>query len=127
NSTPTLIQGLRANITIKSKDTNKTIVKKEKEQLSFAPNSNFKLVSEWGEQFKAGEYIYILHLEDKENHKWDFTKEFTIKEKDSNKLNSSSVDKTTSSLSLYLLGGFGILVLIGLLSCFFYKLGRDVK
>lgn len=103
NSTPTIISKIKAEIAITKKGHKMSVLEQTKEQLSFAPNSKFNLMTEWNQQFEPGKYVYRIHLNDEEGNNWIFTKDFKIKEEESEKLNQMSVDEKKSSSKNYFL------------------------
>ncbi len=92
NITPTIISKVRADIAITKKGSKNPIIKKTKDQLSFAPNSKFNLMTEWDKQFNPGEYTYIINLTDEKGNRWTFAKKFEIKEEVAKKLNKTSIN-----------------------------------
>lgn len=115
NITPVIIPKVKAEITILKQGSKTPIVEETKEQLSFAPNSKFGLMTEWKQQFDPGNYIYNINLRDEKGHIWKFTKEFEIKEEIAKDLNEKSVDARDNTIWIYLIIPF-ILVVIALLS-----------
>ncbi|WP_338350861.1 DUF916 and DUF3324 domain-containing protein, partial [Enterococcus faecalis] len=98
NSSPIIISRVKATITVKKKEEEEPLFTQKKEQLSFAPNTKFNLMSEWAEQFQPGEYRYTIELSDEEGHQWRFAKEFKINETKAKQFNQTSVDKDRSSI-----------------------------
>lgn len=92
NITPTIISKVRADIAITKKGSKNPIIKQIKDQLSFAPNSKFNLMTDWDKQFNPGEYTYIINLTDEKGNRWSFTKNFEIKEEVAKKLNKTSIN-----------------------------------
>ncbi|ELY8226749.1 DUF916 and DUF3324 domain-containing protein [Enterococcus faecalis] len=101
NSTPTIISKVRADIEITKKGSKDPVLKQTKDQLSFAPNSKFNLMTEWKKQFDPGEYTYSINLTDGERDKWFFSKNFEIKAEMAENLNETSVDRKESFFEKY--------------------------
>ncbi|MBC1952687.1 DUF916 and DUF3324 domain-containing protein [Listeria welshimeri] len=112
NSTPIIISKVRAEIAITKQGVETPVLEQTKEQLSFAPNSKFNLMTEWNNQFKPGKYMYSIHLNDEKGNKWDFNQEFEIKSEVAEKLNEKSVDEKKSSIQDYLIYIIGVLTSI---------------
>ncbi|MBO1308789.1 DUF916 and DUF3324 domain-containing protein [Enterococcus sp. 669A] len=116
NVTPTLISKVKATTNITKKGSDKPILEQEREQLSFAPNSKFNLMSEWNQQFQAGEYTYSIQLTDEAGHEWSFIKDFVIEADAASKLNKTSVDEASSSwkdYAIHLIASALALIIIG--------------
>ncbi|MGM0215952.1 DUF916 and DUF3324 domain-containing protein [Enterococcus sp. AZ109] len=116
NVTPTLISKVKATTNITKKGSDKPILEQEREQLSFAPNSKFNLMSEWNQQFQAGEYTYSIQLTDEAGHEWRFIKDFVIEADAASKLNKTSVDEGAGSwtdYAIYLIAAAAALIIIG--------------
>lgn len=125
NVTPTLINRVTANILITKKGKNKPVFEQTREQLSIAPNSKFKLMSEWNDKFDAGSYVYNISLSDEQGNDWNFTKEFDIEEKKADALNKTSVDKKKKAINYYLLTGIALFITLLLISIYrIYKIKR---
>lgn len=112
NSTPTIISKVKAEIAITKQGDKTPVLEQTKEQLSFAPNSKFNLMTEWNDQFESGKYVYSIHLNDEKGNKWDFKKEFEIKSEVAEKLNETSVDEKKDSIKDYLIYIIVVLTLI---------------
>ncbi|EHB5085167.1 DUF916 and DUF3324 domain-containing protein, partial [Enterococcus faecalis] len=116
NSTPTIISKVRADIEITKQGNKNPILKQTKDQLSFAPNSKFSLMTEWDKQFDSGKYTYTINLSSGNKNKWSFTKEFEIKEEEANRLNKTSVDNKDSKMKYFFMFlMILVILLIGLL------------
>lgn len=112
NVTPTIISKVKADISIKKQGEKIPVLKQTKEQLSFAPNSKFSLMTGWDNQFDPGKYIYAIDLTDGRGNKWSFVKNFEIKAEVAKKLNKTSVDDKRTSIKNYLLYMVVILSLV---------------
>lgn len=110
NTTPVIIPKVKAEITILKQGSKTPIVKETKEQLSFAPNSKFGLMTDWKQQFDPGNYIYNINLKDEKGHSWKFTKEFEIKDEVAKDLNEKSVDVKDNTIWIYLIIPFILVV-----------------
>lgn len=93
NPSSIIISKVTAQISIFKKGQKEAILTQTKEQLSFAPNSNFYLMTEWDNQFDSGDYKYIINLKDIQGHQWAFRKNFKIKNNTAIILNKTSVDR----------------------------------
>lgn len=112
NITPTIISKVNAEIAITKKGNKNPILTQTKDQLSFAPNSKFNLMTEWDKQFDPGEYTYSIKLADGKGNKWSFSKNFEIKGEIAEKLNETSVDEKKSLIKDYLVYTIALLTLI---------------
>ncbi len=101
NSTPIIISKVKADIEITKKRSKNPILKQTKDQLSFAPNSKFNLMTEWNKQFDPGEYTYRINLTDGKGNKWSFSKKFKIEAEIAENLNKTSVDRKESFFEKY--------------------------
>jgi len=101
NSTPTIISKVKAEIAITKKGDQQPIIEQTKEQLSFAPNSKFNLMTEWNGQFEPGKYVYTINLKDDAGNQWEFDKEFEIRSEEAEKLNETSVDEKRRFIKAY--------------------------
>ncbi|MFC0757893.1 DUF916 and DUF3324 domain-containing protein [Enterococcus faecalis] len=102
NITPIIISNVKAEISITKQGEKTPIIEQTKEQLSFAPNSRFSLMTEWDKQFDPGKYMYIINLTDGRGVKWSFVKNFEIKSEVAEKLNRTSIDTKESFIKKYL-------------------------
>lgn len=112
NITPTIISKVNAEIAITKKGNKHPFLKQTKDQLSFAPNSKFSLMTGWDKQFDPGEYTYSIKLTDGKGNKWSFSKNFEIKVEIAEKLNETSVDEKKSLIKDYLIYIIALLTLI---------------
>ncbi|NBA63639.1 DUF916 and DUF3324 domain-containing protein [Enterococcus mundtii] len=101
NITPTIISNVKAEISIKNEEKKTPILEQTKDQLSFAPNSKFSLMTEWNKQFNPGKYTYNIDLTDGKGNKWSFSKNFKIKVEVAEKLNKTSVYKKEKFIEKY--------------------------
>ncbi|MDB7088604.1 DUF3324 domain-containing protein [Enterococcus mundtii] len=101
NITPTIISNVKSEISIKNEEKKTPILEQTKDQLSFAPNSKFNLMTEWNKQFNPGKYTYNINLTDGKGNKWSFAKNFKIKAEVAEKLNKSSVYKKEKFIEKY--------------------------
>lgn len=118
NVSPVLMSNISSSIIIKQKRNGKVILKEERNQLSVAPNSQFKYTSEWNDALKPGEYTYSAIFKDSKGHEWKFSKDFSIEKKKADHLNATSVDERNSDFSMYyylLIAVVAILVLISII------------
>ncbi|MBO0441688.1 DUF916 and DUF3324 domain-containing protein [Candidatus Enterococcus ikei] len=112
NITPTIISNVTAEIFIERQGEKTPILEKTKEQLSFAPNSKFSLLTEWNKQFDPGKYTYIINLTDGKGNKWSFTKNFEIRAEAAEKLNKTSVDIKKNFIEKYTLCILTIIIIL---------------
>lgn len=113
NITPTIISKVKAEIAITKKGNKTPLLTQTKDQLSFAPNSKFNLMTEWNKQFNPGKYIYSINFIAGNENKWSFKKEFEIKEEEAERLNKKSVDTKDNQMKYFFL--FLMILLIGFL------------
>lgn len=112
NITPTIISKVNAEIAITKKGNKNPLFTQTKNQLNFAPNSKFNLMTEWDKQFDPGDYTYSINLTDGEGNKWSFSKKFKIEAEIAENLNKTSVDRKESFFEKYFIY---ILVLLSIL------------
>lgn len=91
----------------------------KQENLNMAPNSSFDYgIPTANKPFKAGKYILKMSVE-AAGEKWDFEKEFEIKEDEAKKLNDEAVElaEEANDYTLYFIIGGAVLgvVIIGLI------------
>ncbi|MBO6438121.1 DUF916 and DUF3324 domain-containing protein [Enterococcus faecalis] len=101
NITPTIISKVNAEIAITKSGNKNPLLTQTKDQLSFAPNSKFNLMTEWDKQFDPGDYTYSINLTDGEGNKWSFSKKFKIEAEIAENLNKTSVDRKESFFEKY--------------------------
>lgn len=121
NVSPVIISKVKADISITKKGQKEPILEQKREQLSFAPNSKFDLMTEWNEQFESGEYTYAIHLSDEMGHQWSFKKDFEIADKQAKTFNDKSVDKTVYHIQDYLPYIVGLLFILFGCTLYFFK------
>ncbi|MDA9461008.1 cell surface protein precursor [Enterococcus mundtii 3F] len=91
NFTPTFVNQLAVEATVKRAGENDVLYKAEKEMMQMAPNSNFNFpISLEGDRFRSGNYVLELTAKSGENE-WSWTREFTIDADDARKLNREDV------------------------------------
>lgn len=119
-----LLSIITADITISKKNDSKFLLKDQKQQLSFAPNSNFYLTTNWTEMFSPGEYVYKVIFKDDAGYQWELSKEFHIKKNSAKELNQTSIDKKNFNLQDYLLNKwypFFMFIMLYLFCYYIYK------
>ncbi|EOA3013197.1 DUF916 and DUF3324 domain-containing protein [Enterococcus faecalis] len=115
NITPTIISKVNAEIAITKKGNKNPLLTQTKDQLNFAPNSKFNLMTEWDKQFDPGDYTYSINLTDGEGNKWSFSKKFKIEAEIAENLNKTSIDRKESFFEkyfIYILGLLSILFIV---------------
>lgn len=113
NVSPIVLTKVTAKITVEKKGEKKPLISQQKEQLSFAPNSRFNLMTEWDREFDPGEYKYTIKLYDESGHKWLFDKDFEIGNVQAENMNKTSVDKKKASHNTWIIYiGIGIAIII---------------
>jgi hypothetical protein len=114
NFTPTFVNQLTVEATVKRAGENDVLYKAEKEMMQMAPNSNFNFpISLEGDRFRSGNYVLELTATSGENE-WSWTREFTIEADEARKLNREDV-MIDSSINWWLvvtLVLFAVLLLI---------------
>ncbi|WP_285046997.1 DUF916 and DUF3324 domain-containing protein [Lactococcus petauri] len=125
NISPVIVQKVKADITITKQGGKTPIVKESKEQLSFAPNSKFSLMTQWEKKFEPGNYNYHIALKDGNGHSWEFEEAFEIKNDDAKKLNAKSVDEEKKSIWKYLL--ISLLIVVAIISIIYVLVTKKKK
>ncbi|EPH63176.1 putative flagellar protein FliS [Enterococcus casseliflavus 14-MB-W-14] len=91
NFTPTFVNQLAVQATVKRAGENEVLYEAEKEMMQMAPNSNFNFpISLEGDRFRRGDYVLELAATSGEN-KWSWTKEFSIEADEARNLNREDV------------------------------------
>ena len=121
NIKPVVLTKVTANISIRKAKEEKSIIEQKRENLSFAPNTSFKLMNEWNKPFESGEYIYSIELNDEKDNKWHFEKKFTIQEKEAKTFNETSVVDYKNDKHSFQLYTCLVLVLLFLSGILYWK------
>lgn len=112
NNRPVIMHGLKIKSYITTTNSSKKLMVTSKDNLSMAPNSNFNFAMGDGtKQLKAGKYT--LHLTaTADEGKWQFTKNFTITDKQANDLNKTAVGDETQNNYFWWFVALGVIILI---------------
>jgi len=111
NFTPTFVNQLAVEATVKRVGENEVLYKAEKEMMQMAPNSNFNFpISLEGDRFRSGNYVLELTATSGENE-WSWTREFTIEADEARKLNREDV-MIDSGINWWMIGAIILLVLM---------------
>jgi len=114
NTQPVIMHGLKIKSYVTKAGSSKKLLTTEKENMSMAPNSNFDFaLGDGSKQLKAGKYT--LHLTaTADQGKWQFTKNFTITDKEAQTLNDTSItQKSTNYFWWFVALGVVIIALLG--------------
>ncbi|WEG73601.1 DUF916 and DUF3324 domain-containing protein [Vagococcus intermedius] len=85
------------------------------ENVSFAPESKMNFGIDWTkDSFKPGTYVTAIKVTSPYGN-WDWTKEFTIADKESKKMNEKAVDIEPEKPNYLMYGIFGLLLIVVLL------------
>lgn len=111
NFTPTFVNQLAVEATVKRAGENEVLYKAEKEMMQMAPNSNFNFpISLEGDRFRSGNYVLELTATSGENE-WSWTREFTIEAEEARKLNREDV-MIDSGVNWWMIGAIILLILM---------------
>lgn len=111
NFTPTFVNQLAVEATVKRVGENEVLYKSEKEMMQMAPNSNFNFpISLEGDRFRSGNYVLELTATSGENE-WSWTREFTIEADEARKLNREDVT-IDSGVNWWMIGAIILLILM---------------
>lgn len=111
NFTPTFVNQLAVEATVKQAGENEVLYKAEKKMMQMAPNSNFNFpISLEGDRFRSGNYVLELTAISGENE-WSWTREFTIEADEARKLNREDVMIDTN-INWWLIGGTSLVVIL---------------
>ncbi|MES5415763.1 DUF3324 domain-containing protein, partial [Enterococcus mundtii] len=111
NFTPTFVNQLAVEATVKRVGENEVLYKAEKEMMQMAPNSNFNFpISLEGDRFRSGNYVLELTATSGENE-WSWTREFTIEAEEARKLNREDV-MIDSGVNWWMIGAIILLILM---------------
>lgn len=111
NFTPTFVNQLAVEATVKRVGENEVLYKAEKEMMQMAPNSNFNFpISLEGDRFRSGNYVLELTATSGENE-WSWTREFTIEADEARKLNREDVT-IDSGVNWWMIGAIILLILM---------------
>lgn len=119
NSTPTFINKLAIETSITKKGEKELLYQENKNEMQVAPNTNFNYpISLKGEKMAAGDYTLRMTATSKD-HRWEWSKDFTIKPEVARELNQQDVSiPTDNNWLLYLVVGLLltlVIILLGLL------------
>lgn len=128
NFTPTFVNQLAVEATVKRAGENDVLYQGEKEMMQMAPNSNFHFpISLEGDRFRSGNYILELIATSGENE-WSWTREFTIEADEARKFNREDV-MLDSSMNWWMVGTIVLLltVLVLLVYLILKRRNKDKK
>lgn len=112
NIEPVMFGKLTVEGTVRKKGSSDILKTVKTEAMEMAPNSNFDFPIMWGNQpLEPGDYHLDL-VANTLDDKWEFSKEFTITKKVSDKLNKEAIELEETSQWMYWLGGGVILLLL---------------
>ncbi|MGM0294547.1 DUF916 and DUF3324 domain-containing protein [Enterococcus sp. AZ062] len=118
NFTPTFVNQLAVEATVKRAGENDVLYKAEKEMMQMAPNSNFNFpISLEGDRFRSGNYVLELTAKSGDNE-WSWTREFTIDADDARKLNREDV-MIDNSPNWWMIGTISLLILLVIILLYF--------
>ncbi|MGL9769079.1 DUF916 and DUF3324 domain-containing protein [Enterococcus sp. DIV0806c] len=118
NFTPTFVNQLAVEATVKRAGENEVLYKASKEMMQMAPNSNFNFpISLEGDRFRSGNYVLELTATSGENE-WSWTREFTIDADDARKLNREDV-MIDNSPNWWVIGTISLLILLVIILLYF--------
>jgi len=124
NFTPTFVNQLAVEATVKRAGENDVLYKGEKKMMQMAPNSNFNFpIPLEGKRFRSGSYVLELTAASGENE-WSWTREFTIEADEARKLNREDV-MIDSSINWWMIGA--IILLILMLRLVFYLIRQKKR
>lgn len=124
NPEPGIMSNLKVKAHVTKQGDSKVILKNEKSNMAMAPNSNFKYAIPWGNtQLKAGTYTLTLDATAKGGYHWHFVRNFTITQKQLNKLANKFNQPQQKSYFWWFVGG-GLIILI-LLAIILYLLWKN--
>ncbi|MFD1549623.1 DUF916 and DUF3324 domain-containing protein [Levilactobacillus fuyuanensis] len=125
NPRPGLMKALKVVSKVTKQGSSKTVLSQTKEGMAMAPNSNFNYSIPWGDkQLTAGDYTLKLDAYAKGGYHWQFTKNFTITQKDISSL-KNRINTPQKSYLWWFVGG-GILIVL-LLAIIVYLLMKNRK
>ena len=123
NTQPVIMHGLKIKSYVTKAGSSKKVLTATKENMSMAPNSNFDFaIGDGTQQLKPGKYtLHLTATADK--GKWQFTKNFTITNKEAETLNDTAVtEKQTNYFWWFVALG---IVSIGLLAAIVWLLLKN--
>lgn len=130
NPTPTIINKVSFDAVITKKGSDKVLYQTKKENMSIAPNTNFRFpISLNKEKMAAGIYTMTIDAkEGKNNKKWHLTADFSIQATKARKINQQAIlekkEKEIPYLPIMIVVGILLLLIILFLS---YKLFKQKK
>ncbi|MFR0814145.1 MAG: DUF916 and DUF3324 domain-containing protein [Enterococcus casseliflavus] len=111
NFTPTFVNQLAVEATVKRAGENEVLYEASKEMMQMAPNSNFNFpISLEGDRFRSGNYVLELTAVSGDNE-WSWTRDFTIDADDARKLNREDV-MINNSPNWWMIGSIVLVILL---------------
>ena len=125
NPRPGLMKALKIVSKVTKQGSNKAVLTQTKENMAMAPNTNFNYSIPWGDkQLSAGDYTLTLDAYAKGGYHWQFTKNFTISQKDINSLKNRINTPQKNYFWWFVAGG---IIIVLLLAIIIYLLMRNRK
>jgi len=125
NPRPGLMKALKVVSKVTKQGSSKTVLSQTKESMAMAPNTNFNYSIPWGDkQLAAGDYTLKLDAYAKGGYHWQFTKNFTITQKDVNSLKNRINTPQKNYFWWFVAGG---IIIVLLLAVIIYLLLRNRK
>lgn len=112
NPQPKLMTQIQGDFYITKQGSNQKIVEEHEKSLSIAPNSQFEIPIRLKNNFKPGQYKYIVQLKNNEGA-WIFKKDFTISPKTADQYNKTSVDSVKKTNNSWLIRFLFIAIVFG--------------
>lgn len=127
NPTATYLNQFEVDAKITEKGKDETLYTSKKQMMQMAPNSNFNYpISLNGEKLEPG--TYTLHVKAKSTEgSWEFTEDFTIKDKEAKQLNSKDVSIEEPNYLWWYIAGVLFILLAGLLLFFLWRKKKKNK
>ncbi|WP_338207783.1 DUF916 and DUF3324 domain-containing protein [Lactiplantibacillus paraxiangfangensis] len=124
NDQPVIMHGLKIKSYVTAAGASKKLMVTSKDNLAMAPNSNFNFaMGDGSKQLKAGKYV--LHLTaTADKGKWQFTRNFTITDKEAKHLNDTAIGDQTQPNYFWWFVALGV-VILALLSAIIWLLLKN--
>jgi len=120
-----LMKSLKVVSKVTKQGSSKAVLTQTKESMAMAPNTNFNYSIPWGDkQLSAGDYTLKLDAYASGGYHWQFTKNFTITQKDINSL-KNRINTPQKNYTWWFVAG-GVLIVL-LLAIIIYLLMKNRK